>query len=776
VPLPGEETSAYTNPLFQMQARDGALGFGDLPPDPTMQQIGAEMAQHVAGTATDPDEVGSFSTAERGEPSALSAVTLASSTPFAVERGAMEIPMRPEPVAPPGGPDAPSQSLLDFASGDSTSGLNLSRGDGRRMECPSCHKQTSKEKQKCQYCSKPLRKTDSVEASAADQAMALWLSEKHHKLKCPKCDTVNSAKSDSCSSCGHDLKEARKAKFANLAQAEHNASVMSIDLSETVDQDTGLVWKVLCKTGTLALSPGPGQIDIEKPLQLTPELFLSVKQAFDERAYEDVLIPRRHEDVEDVMSNTGTVELLDILTKGEAIADTRLSNKGKQKIKDDPDETLYMLGGMNFTDRKVKEKVEEGSILNCSVGLKFNVRPNKLSGKLYPVALEHVALTQQPWVYGLPAFGARDAIPLSQNEELVRTPWDGVFDVAPDVDLAFGRGAKTFDPDKHPRDRLGKFVKAISGAKKVELPDGTSVTKTDTGMGWQVKGSDGKTSFAASPGEAAKTALSRSKYDNATDEEKTKARKKNKHDRFLAQNPALDKPSLSLVQLAQKIGLDPALLNRDIPKQEDGDILSEEEVTALLASVSAAAPLESAEAGTETETMSDKSNKSLEQILAEQQARAEAAEERAAAAEQRAGALETTVLSQGQTLHTEGVRKEIQDLQRDGVPPEVAVRFQEIALADYGNNADGALNLSQTGEDGEQKTIKLSATDIARYIVAGVPRQRVPQDVSAVGADIQQLNASQQKGKSASEKADEIEKELHPDRFEADGSRKKDVA
>lgn len=39
---------------------------------------------------------------------------------------------------------------------------------------------------------------------------------KHRNIRCPKCDLNQSATHKKCSRCGHDLKEARKAKFAKM--------------------------------------------------------------------------------------------------------------------------------------------------------------------------------------------------------------------------------------------------------------------------------------------------------------------------------------------------------------------------------------------------------------------------------------------------------------------------------------------------------------------------------------------------------------------------------
>lgn len=235
-----------------------------------------------------------------------------------------------------------------------------------------------------------------------------------HKLKCPKCDKVQTTKNEKCTECGHDMKQARKAKFANMGQP-HMATV-SQELRLAPESKDGLVWKAICKTGTLALSPGPGQVDVEKPLDLTPDLFASVKTGFDEKAIEHVTIPETHGN--GVLENTGVVRNLEV----------RSSNDP-----DDPAGTQVLWAGMDFTEPDVRAKAERGSILNTSVGLKFNYR-RKRDGKHFPVVLEHVALTNQPWVDGLAPFGSGTLTasqqPYNREHEV---PWDGVFVQPPDA-------------------------------------------------------------------------------------------------------------------------------------------------------------------------------------------------------------------------------------------------------------------------------------------------------------------------------------------------------
>jgi hypothetical protein len=594
------------------------------------------------------------------------------------------------------------------------------------------------------------------------------------KLKCPKCDTVNLAKSDKCKNCGHDLTEARKAKFANMSADER--PVMALNLSDDqrielgmrvsvnneaydetkakaaiaalgpgdrwswdydvsvqkisaddkdayllngsygaieVGYDTeptpqvftevdklmaavgaavaacqqrraaqkarammrdaigysqdnpdqehaatlygdellnlagnakdGLVWKVLCKTGTLALSPGPGQVDVEKPLALTPDMFLATKAAYDEGAFEHVTIPETHGN--GTLENTGTVDQLDIIDKADAQKDVRLSAEAKKMIKADPDGTKYLLGGLNFTDPKAKEKVLNGSVINCSVGLKFGYR-RKRDGKQFPIALEHVALTNQPWIDGLVPFGQSltASQPYDQEQEV---PWDGVFVAPTDEQTA---------PDGEDGGVAGEDI----------LPPE------------QVAGG------------------------------------------------MISQPSEEI--------MDPET-NIPTPEVNEGGV-------------------------------------QLEELLASQQAAIEATQREAEELRQQLALAQGTISSQGQQLHTERVEKRIRQLQGEGVPPAVLTKAHEIMLADYGASSEGGLNLSVTTGDGDDaKTLEFSsATDVVEHLLLSVPRGEPV--LTGLSGEVAALHASQKQERTVDDRATEIERELHPERFNDDGSRK----
>lgn len=173
-------------------------------------------------------------------------------------------------------------------------------------------------------------------------------------------------------------------------------------LHQGTEDDDGLVWKIACKTGTLALSPGPGQIDVEEPLILTGELFRDMKQSFDEQAFPHVTVPETH--ANGPLENTGYVRAVEVLDYDAVMSDPRVTEKAREVIAGDPADTEYLLCGVEFTEPDVKQRALNGSIPDTSIGVKFGYRA-KRTGKLFRAAFEHLNLTPVPWVDGLPAFG-----------------------------------------------------------------------------------------------------------------------------------------------------------------------------------------------------------------------------------------------------------------------------------------------------------------------------------------------------------------------------------
>lgn len=161
---------------------------------------------------------------------------------------------------------------------------------------------------------------------------------------------------------------------------------------ETNEED-GLIWKTVLRTGTWAYRPGPGQRPTPIPLTVirghstNPQRIVGledIEHAWNESAIEHATIPLSHADrTED---NTGFVR--------------------KLKVEDDPDrEGHYVLrAGLEFTEPDIKQKILNGSIANTSVGLYYDYI-RKDDGTKFPIALAHVALTNRPWINGMRPFG-----------------------------------------------------------------------------------------------------------------------------------------------------------------------------------------------------------------------------------------------------------------------------------------------------------------------------------------------------------------------------------
>lgn len=198
---------------------------------------------------------------------------------------------------------------------------------------------------------------------------------------------------------------------AQLSQA--SICVQGLNLAQ--EGDDGLVWKVACKTGTLALSPGPGQTDSEEPLNLTGEMFRQMVLSLEEQAFPYCTVPETHGNGS--LENTGYVRRAEILTHDEVMTDPRVAQRLKQHLAADPADTEYLLAGIEFTEPEVKRKALNGSIPDTSIGVKFGYR-NKRTGKQYPVAWEHLALTPVPWVDGLVPFGLSQNGPYDQDNDI----------------------------------------------------------------------------------------------------------------------------------------------------------------------------------------------------------------------------------------------------------------------------------------------------------------------------------------------------------------------
>lgn len=181
--------------------------------------------------------------------------------------------------------------------------------------------------------------------------------------------------------------------------SEPNEEVTPMEMGElfcsdaTVSESDGLIWKIALPVGELKLSPGWNGKPVHKPLRVVNGRSDDARQAigledivaaFEEGAVQHVTVPLSHSDK--VHENTGFVR--------------------KVKIVELKDGRQALSCGIEFTEPEIREKVRRGSIANVSVGVAFDYH-KKDSGKRYGAVLQHLALTNHPWVPGMAPFGAK---------------------------------------------------------------------------------------------------------------------------------------------------------------------------------------------------------------------------------------------------------------------------------------------------------------------------------------------------------------------------------
>jgi hypothetical protein len=158
--------------------------------------------------------------------------------------------------------------------------------------------------------------------------------------------------------------------------------------------DKKTLWKVVLRTGTWKLRPGPGGQKLDAPLKIyrdkAPKGHLSLaalKKNFDDGAKENVTIPVVHAD--GTTSDSGFVRRL-------VIQDVAGEDGSKSK------ESL-LWAEMDITDSEIRRKVDEKSLVGVSGGVLFDYERTE-DAKKYDQILSHVMVTNSPWINGTGGF------------------------------------------------------------------------------------------------------------------------------------------------------------------------------------------------------------------------------------------------------------------------------------------------------------------------------------------------------------------------------------
>jgi hypothetical protein len=176
-----------------------------------------------------------------------------------------------------------------------------------------------------------------------------------------------------------------------------------LDASEPyVDDKTGLMWAPIMREGQWAVRPGPAGQKRRVPLKIVAgksknarkEIGLSdLHDAFHDEAIQHVTVPTSHANT--LLENQGFIKDMKIVTG-------KVARKKGTNLSE-PEQVAVLMGGYDITEPETKGKMERGTIANRSAGILYDYT-NTESGKLYPSVVEHVALTNKPWITGMKSF------------------------------------------------------------------------------------------------------------------------------------------------------------------------------------------------------------------------------------------------------------------------------------------------------------------------------------------------------------------------------------
>lgn len=232
---------------------------------------------------------------------------------------------------------------------------------------------------------------------------------------------------------------------------------------DSTEGEPKLLWKVVLRTGTWKLRPGPGGVKLKEPLKIfrdkAPKGHISMAALVknfvgDDKgpAKEHVTVPMVHAD--GTVSDGGFVKKL-------VIQDVFGEDGSKVK------ESL-LWAGMEITDSELQRKLSEKSIRGVSGGILFDYQRTE-DAKKFDQILSHVMVTNSPWINGTGDF--KDKLP---EGVMASEPTDlPVGELEPeDAELPLQTEAPGADPDP---------------SVKPKPPEGTVVWKPNEGLSW-IKG------------------------------------------------------------------------------------------------------------------------------------------------------------------------------------------------------------------------------------------------------------------------------------------------
>lgn len=158
----------------------------------------------------------------------------------------------------------------------------------------------------------------------------------------------------------------------------------------------GLMWYPIIREGQWAVRPSTSGKKRRLPLRVVAgtssdqrrEIGLQdLLAAHEAQAVQHVTVPLSHANT--LPENQGFVDKMRIVDG---------------KVKDKPVKVL--LGGYRITEPETRGKMDRGTYANRSAGILYDY-VNTETGATYPAVIEHVALTNKPWITGMVSFGRK---------------------------------------------------------------------------------------------------------------------------------------------------------------------------------------------------------------------------------------------------------------------------------------------------------------------------------------------------------------------------------
>ena len=176
--------------------------------------------------------------------------------------------------------------------------------------------------------------------------------------------------------------------------------------------DKPVLWKDLMAEGMVARTPGLKQ---KIPFKVVPtgrsssrdgNITVSMSdliEAYDAKAFQDVTIPDGHPKPDRVLPDGRVIKGDSALNNTGYVRGLRVVKKRVKKPGGDGPEIHVLQAALGFTEPDVAAKVKRGTVPNVSAGVFFDF-VRKHDDRYFRAALNHAALTKQPWMQDLEPF------------------------------------------------------------------------------------------------------------------------------------------------------------------------------------------------------------------------------------------------------------------------------------------------------------------------------------------------------------------------------------